>query len=105
MTEINNQEKNHQYYLDKIYKVDHKVYYRMGKYTQFTIDLVEKIREELEQSKEEHSPEGNNERPLSLDTLLGALSYNVSNALEICDKTLNDYKILQELEKILADKN
>jgi hypothetical protein len=67
--------------------------------------LVEEIREELEQSKEEHSQEGNDERPLSLDTLLGALSYNVSNALEICDKTLDDYKILQELEKILDDKN
>ena len=77
----------------------------MGKYTQFTIDLVEKIREELEQNKEEHSQDRNDERPLSLDTLLGALSYNVSNALEICDKTLDDYKILQELKKILDDKN
>ena len=102
MAENNNQEKNHQYYLDQIYEVDHKVYYGMGKYTQFTIDLVEEIREKLEQNKEEHI---HNERPLSLDTLLGALSYNVSNALEICDKTLDDYKILQELEKIIADKN
>ena len=105
MAEINNQEKSHQYYLDQIYEVDHKVYYGMGKYTQFTIDLVEKIREELEQNKEEHSQDGNDERPLSLDTLLGALSYNVSNALEICDKTLDDYKILQELKNILDDKN
>ena len=104
MAENNNQEKSHQYYLDQIYEVDHKVYYGMGKYTQFTIDLVEKIREELEQNKEEHSQDRNDERPLSLDTLLGALSYNVSNALEICDKTLDDYKILQELEKIIADK-
>ena len=105
MAENNNQEKSHQYYLDQIYEVDHKVYYGMGKYTQFTIDLVEKIREELEQNKKEHSQDRNDERPLSLDTLLGALSYNVSNALEICDKTLDDYKILQELEKIIADKN
>ena len=74
----------------------------MGKYTQFTIDLVEEIWEKLEQNKEEHI---HNERPLSLDILLGALSYNVSNALEICDKTLDDYKILQELKKILDDKN
>ena len=102
MAENNNQEKNHQYYLDQIYEVDQKVYYGMGKYTQFTIDLVEKIREELEQNKEEHI---HDERPLSLDTLLGALSYNVSNALEICDKTLDDYKILQELKNILDDKN
>ena len=105
MAENNNQEKNHQYYFDQIYEVDHKVYYGMGKYTQFTIDLVEKIREELEQNKEEHSQDRNDERPLSLDTLLGALSYNVSNALEICDKTLDDYKILQELKNILDDKN
>lgn len=105
MAENNNQEKSHQYYLDQIYKVNHNVYYGMGKYTQFTIDLVEKIREELEQNKEEHSQDRNDERPLSLDTLLGALSYNVSNALEICDKMLDDYKILQELEKIIADKN
>ena len=102
MAENNNQEKNHQYYLDQISEVDHKVYYRMGKYTQFTIDLVEEIREKLEQNKEEHI---HDERPLSLDMLLGELSYNVSNALEICDKTLNDYKILQELKKILDDKN
>ena len=102
MAENNNQEKNHQYYLDQIYEVDYKVYYRMGKYTQFTIDLVEEIREKLEQNKEEHI---HDERPLSLEMLLGALSYNVSNALEICDKTLNDYKILQELKKILDDKN
>ena len=102
MAENNNQEKNHQYYLDQIYEVDHKVYYGMGKYTQFTIDLVEEIREKLEQNKEEHI---HDERPLSLEMLLGALSYNVSNALEICDKTLDDYKILQELKKILDDKN
>ena len=105
MAENINQEKSHQSYLDKIYEIDHELYYRMGKYTQFTIDFVEKIREELEQNKEEHSQDGNDERPLSLDTLLGALSYNVSNALEICDKTLDDYKILQELKKILDDKN
>ena len=105
MAENNNQEKSHQYYLVQIYEVDHKVYYGMGKYTQFTIDLVEKIREELEQSKEEHSQERNDERLLSLDTLLEELSYNVSNALEICDKTLDDYKILQELKNILDDKN
>ena len=97
-----NQENSHQYYLDQIYEVDRKVYYGMGKYTQFTIDLVEEIREKLEQNKEEHI---HDERPLSLDMLLGALSYNVSNALEICDKTLDDYKILQELKKILDDKN
>ena len=102
MTEINNQEKSHQSYLDKIYEIDHELYYRMGKYTQFTIDLVEEIREKLEQNKEDHI---HDERPLSLDTLLGALSYNVSNALEICDKTLDDYKILQELKNILDDKN
>ena len=102
MTEINNQEKSHQSYLDQIYEVDHKVYYRMGKYTQFTIDLVEEIREKLEQNKEEHI---HDERLLSLDTLLGLISYNVSNALEICDKTLDDYKILQELKKILDNKN
>ena len=102
MAENNNQEKSHQSYLDQIYEVDHKVYYGMGKYTQFTIDLVEEIREKLEQNREEHI---HDERPLSLDTLLGSLSYNVSNALEICDKTINDYKILQELKKILDDKN
>ena len=74
----------------------------MGKYTQFTIDLVEEIREKLEPNKEEHT---HDERPLSFDTLLEELSYNVSNVLEICDKTLDDYKILQELKKILDDKN
>ena len=91
MAEINNQEKSHKYYLDQIYEVNRKVYYGMNKYNQFTINLVEEIREKLEESK--------------LDTLLGALSYNVSNALEICDKTLDDYKILQELKNILDDKN
>ena len=102
MAENINQEKSHKYYLDQIYEIDQELYYRMGKYTQFTIDLVEEIREKLEQNKEEHI---HDERPLSLDMLLGELSYNVSNALEICDKTLNDYKILQELKKILDDKN
>ena len=32
---------NHQYYIDIIDAIDHKVYYGMGKYHQFTIDLVE----------------------------------------------------------------
>ena len=105
MAENINQEKKHQYYLDKIYEIDHELYYRMGKYTQFTIDLVEESREKLEQNKEEHSQERNDELPLSLDILLGSLLYNVSNALEICDKTLDDYKILQELKNILDDKN
>ena len=91
MAENNNQEKTHQYYLDKIYEIDHELDRRLSKYNQFTIDLVEEIREKLEDNK--------------LDTLLSLLSYNVSNALEICDKTLDDYKILQELKNILDDKN
>lgn len=91
MAENNNQERNHQYYLDKIYEIDCELDRRLSKYNQFTINLVEEIREKLEENK--------------IDTLLRTLSYNVSNALEICDKTLDDYKILQELKNILDDKN
>lgn len=98
--------KNHQYYIDKIDEIDHKVYYGMGKYHQFTIDLVEHFQEQLESNREktkEYKENNEKEFPLKLETLIGSMRYEVENALEICDKSLKDYEILQDLDKMLSE--
>ena len=65
-------------------------YYQNGEIKQFTIDLIEHLAEELNSCflGESDLPE---------ETILGGLSYKVSTALEVCDKTLPDFHVMQKL--------
>ena len=99
--------KDFPYYIDKINEIDNEVYRGIGKYHQFTIDMVENIQEELESERiktGEWVKGITTEKPLDLDTIIGSLHYGVMNALEICDQSLEDYKILQRLDAILSNK-
>lgn len=75
--------------LENVEKIDDK-YNQMGTIKQFTIDLIEHFIEEINIFilGESELPE---------ETILGALSYDASTALEICDDDLTDFYVIQEL--------
>ena len=71
---------------NKIYKIIKEVDgNRLLKYRQFTIDLIERCVEDVENEY------------LDEETMVGAVSYNIDTALEIMDKELEDYTFLKEL--------
>lgn len=86
-----------QQYIEQLEKIESKLY-RKGIH-QATIDLVQESILELQQwnmLKEEDK--------LPLTTIIGALSYQVTNILEICNKDFKDYEILTEMSNVLNEK-
>lgn len=77
--------------LESINNIDKKCY-QVGTVKQFTIDMIEHFIEELGDCTSVIGEDGLPEKPI-----LESLSYKVSTALEICDDTLPDFYILQEL--------
>ena len=78
--------------LTEMEAIDSYVYNHMGSLKQFTIDMIQGIIEEL-----------NDENVgLSEQEVIGSLSYRVNTALEICDKNLPDYNILDEIDDTIG---
>lgn len=71
---------------NKIYKIIKEVDgNRLLKYRQFTIDLIERCVEVVDNDD------------VNEETMAGVISYQIDTALEIMDKELNDYAFLKEL--------
>lgn len=81
--------------LECVKKIDKK-YNQAGVIKQFTIDLIEYFRDELESCilGESELPE---------ESILGSLSYKASTALEICEDQLTDFYVIQELYDAVND--
>lgn len=75
--------------LECVAKIDEK-YNQIGDIKQFTIDMIEYFGQELNDFIL-------GETDLSEEIILESLSYKASTALEICDDTLTDFYVLQEL--------
>ena len=75
-------------YVDRLLVFEKKLY--DPNVHQVTIDAVQDACMEIDQDD-----------TVDLDTILGALRYKIGNLIEICDKYLIDYKILNELYDIL----
>lgn len=85
-------------YIEQLEKIERYELYSKGIH-QATIDLVQESILELQQwnmLKEDDK--------LPLPTIIGALSYQVTNILEICDKSYKDYGILTEMSNVLNEK-
>ena len=83
-----------QQYIEELEKIEHNLY--CNAIHQATIDLVQESILELQQwgmLKDEDK--------LPLTTIIGALSYQVTNILEICNEEFNDYGILTEMSNVL----
>ena len=63
------------------------------KIKQYTIDLWERIYEELY----------NEEMTVTEESFIGSLQYRLSTFLEICDKSLVDYEFISKLYNILVE--
>lgn len=71
---------------NKIYKIIKEVDgNRLLKYRQFTIDLIERCVEVVDNDD------------VNEETMAGVISYQIDTALEIMDKELDDYIFLKEL--------
>lgn len=84
-----------QQYIEELEKIERYELYSKDIH-QATIDLVQESILELQQwgmLKDEDK--------LPLTTIIGALSYQVTNILEICNKGLKDYGILTEMSNVL----
>lgn len=83
--------------LQKIQEVDMS-YSQMGYIHQFTIDMIERCLEDVQEIVE-----GENELPA--ETILNCLSYKLNCALEICDTNLSDFYVLQHLYNVIEEKD
>lgn len=81
--------------LESVIKIEKK-YYQTRDIKQFTIDLIEYFRDELESCIL-------GESELSEESTLSSLSYKASTALEICDDQLTDFYVIQELYDAVND--
>lgn len=69
-----------------IEEISHETYYNMENYSQIVLDLVSEVEDADD------------------NTNFGALSYDISNILEIIDKSREeDMKILKHLKRIVND--
>ena len=69
-----------------IEEITHETFYNMEKYSQIVLDLVSKVEDADD------------------NTNFGALSYDISNILEIIDKSRKeDIKILKHLKRLVRD--
>lgn len=81
--------------LECVNKIDEK-YNQSGLIKQFTIDLIEYFRDELDSCIL-------GESELSEESTLSSLSYKASTALEICNDDLTDFYVMQELYDAVND--
>ena len=69
-----------------IEEITHETFYNMEKYSQIVLDLVSDVEDTDD------------------NTNFGALAYNISNVLEIIDKSREeDIKILKHLKRLVRD--
>lgn len=81
-------------YLENLKKVESDVFGNMGKTSQITIDVVQKIVHQLSRDIEEY--------PIQRDEL-GAINYNINVLLEIFNPELKyDVEILKRIYKIIS---
>lgn len=83
--------------LSKVEEVESKLYYDMGKYRQFTIDTIDDIIDELDNHITEPF------QVLTDDDLVGSLIYRIKSIMGICDSSLLDYQIFEELLYLMKE--
>lgn len=83
--------------LSKVEEVESKLYYDMGKYRQFTIDTVDDIIDELNNHIQEPS------QVLTDEDVIGSLIYKIESIMRICDSSLLDYQIFEELLYLMKE--
>lgn len=83
--------------LSEVEDIESKLYYDMGKYRQFTIDTVDDIIDELNNHIQEPS------QVLTDEDVIGSLIYKIESIMKICDSSLLDYQIFEELLYLMKE--
>ena len=83
--------------LSKVEEVESKLYYDMGKYRQFTIDTIDDIIDDLNNHNQELF------QVLSDEEVVGSLIYKIECIMGICDSSLLDYQIFEELLYLMKE--
>lgn len=90
--------------LDESRRIEDKIFYSMGQYTQYTIDYFERLEHSLNDDGEEYEDGDEYVGEHETGIYIQGLRYHVKNFLEVCkdgeDKTLFEefLKFLEELE-------
>lgn len=79
--------------LDELEKVEDKIFYS-AKVKQITIDTIQDANEWLN-----YYIMGESDN--NFESIVGSLSYKVDNIIDVCDKNLYDYQILNEVYQTL----
>ena len=79
--------------LEELEKVEDKIFYS-SKVKQITIDIIQDANEWLN-----YYIIGESDN--NFESIVASLSYKVDNIIEVCDKSLYDYEILNEVYQIL----
>jgi hypothetical protein len=81
-------------YLEELKKIDHQVYYDMGKASQITIDFLEDMIDQLEDRDLEDEPIERDE--------IGSLQYTITCIIEIINPLLKyDIEVFKNIDNIL----
>lgn len=83
--------------LSKVEDIESKLYYDMGKYRLFTIDTVDDIIDELNNHIQEPS------QVLTDEDVIGSFIYKIESIMGICDSSLLDYQIFEELLYLMKE--
>lgn len=78
-------------------KYSHKTFYQMGDFSQFTIDTIEYFEEQVDRDELHEEPE----KLGSVQDLIGSISYDTGNILEII-KEGKDKELFKELSEDIA---
>ena len=81
--------------LEKVESLDSRVYVGLGFLAQFTIDIVENTRSELQ------SQISSTAKIVSDSDCIGSLLYDAETVYEVMDKMIPDYAVVGELIEIL----
>ena len=78
-------------------KYSHKTFYQMGDFSQFTIDTIEYFEEQFNREELHEEPE----KLGSVQDLIGSISYDTGNILEIIQEG-KDKELFKELSEDIA---
>ena len=85
--------------LEKVEGLDNRVYDGLGVLAQFTIDIVENTRSDLQEQITSTA------KIVSDDDCIGSLLYDAETVYEVMDKMLPDYAVVGELIDILKSED
>ena len=100
--------KTKKWFMNILEAIDQHIYYDMGSVSQFTIDFVQELIDEMYNERNFYpqlDPDDIDEDCLKFPDpdVIGSIHYKIVCIMEIMDECLIDYQLFQKLDKMFAD--